>query len=114
MDPEWKEYEFMVIKHHKLHYNQSVWHTDVIPEEELMNAGFINDFNRHRLCRIARKRETQGKSILFSDYGMDFLSKDEHNNYYVGQVKHYKTSKVTASDIGTFLSDAKNHKFRNL
>lgn len=100
----WKEYEYMVIKHHSQTYNQVVWHTDVIPEEELFHAGFINDYNRHRLCRIARKREAQGQPIKYSDYGMDFLSKDTEGKYHAGQAKHYTKNRVSANDIGTFLS----------
>lgn len=41
--PDWKTYEYDVIKYHSKTYNHTVWHTDVIPEEELMNAGYIHD-----------------------------------------------------------------------
>jgi superfamily II DNA or RNA helicase len=101
---DWKKYEFYIVKHHKKKYNHIVWHTDVIPEQELLNSGFIHNFNKHRLLRIARSRESRGKKIkLFDDYGMDFLAKDVHNKYHAGQVKLY-TSKVTAKKLGTFIS----------
>ena len=96
----WKEYEFYIVKHHSKKYNHVVWHTDVIPEQELLNSGFIHNFNSHRLLRIARLRESQGKVIrLFDDYGMDFLAKDADNKYHAGQVKHYTSRKVSANDL---------------
>ena len=70
----WKEYEFYIIKKHKKEYNHVVWHTDVIPEQELINSGFIHNFNKHRLLRIARSRESRGEVVkLFDDYGMDWI-----------------------------------------
>lgn len=64
MDAKWKQYEFMVVNYHCEKYKHTVWHTDAIPEEELWKAGFITDFNRHRLGRIARKREAKGKEQI--------------------------------------------------
>jgi hypothetical protein len=100
----WKQYEFYVIEQHIAKYGHTVWHTDVIPEKELFNSGFIHDFNSHRLKRIANKRDNN--QVKYSDYGMDFLCKYNTNGitlYGAGQAKHYTTRKVTASDIGTFL-----------
>jgi superfamily II DNA or RNA helicase/stalled ribosome alternative rescue factor ArfA len=104
MDKEWREYEHHAIQYHQQTYEHTVWHNDVIPEEELMNAGFIHDFNRHRLCRIARKRESKGKAVKYNDYGMDFLSKDVNGNYHACQAKHYRKRKVVANDLGSFQS----------
>ncbi len=104
MDKEWREYEHQAVQYHQQTYGHTVWHNDVIPEEELMNAGFIHDFNRHRLCRIARRREAQGKAVKYNDYGMDFLSKDVNGNYHACQAKHYRKRKVVANDLGSFQS----------
>lgn len=102
---EWKDYEFQVIDDHIKNYRHLSWHTDVIPEEELYLAGFIHDFNNHRLKRIARAREAKDKKILFSDYGMDFLAKDSDDIYHAGQAKcWYDKRYVGAKDIGTFLN----------
>jgi superfamily II DNA or RNA helicase len=105
----WKLYEYFICEYHAKNYNHKVWHNNDIPEEELEQAGFINSYNKFRLDRIARKREAKGNLLLYSDYGMDFLAKEEFDNplsykYYTGQCKYYNSRKITASDIGTFLS----------
>lgn len=116
--PLWKQYEFLVIQDHISKYGHTVWHADVIPEMELLAAGFIHDYNKHRLKRIAKKREEENENTnkksksknksKYSDYGMDFLIKavDENGTvtYHVGQAKHHTTNKVTANDLGTFFS----------
>lgn len=103
---EWLDYEFQVVDFHRKTYGHEVWHTSVIPEDELHNAGVIHDFNKHRLLRIARKREEEGKRLVFSDYGMDFLAKETLENgnavYHAGQAKHYLSRKVSGNDLGTF------------
>ena len=98
----WRDYELFAIVRHQQKYNHVVWHTDVIPEEELIAAGYIHDSNRHRLIRIARRREAEGKDIKFTDYGMDFLARTEDNVYHAGQMKYYTSRKVTAADVGSF------------
>jgi superfamily II DNA or RNA helicase len=102
--PDWKEFEYFVCDKHRKDYGQTVWHVDSIPEIELEASGFINDYNAHRLKRIANRREAEGKSIKFNDYGMDFLALDKDNNYHPGQAKCYTDKKVTANDIGSFLA----------
>ena len=103
---EWLDFEFQVVEFHRKTYGHEVWHTSVIPEDELHNAGVIHDFNKHRLLRIARKREEEGKRLVFSDYGMDFLAKETLENgyavYHAGQAKHYISRKVSGNDLGTF------------
>ena len=106
---DWKLYEYFICNYHANKYSHKVWHNNVIPEEELENAGFINCYNKFRLDRIARKREAKGSLLLYSDYGIDFLAKEDSDNsssykYYTGQCKYYNSRKITASDIGTFLS----------
>jgi superfamily II DNA or RNA helicase len=81
-------------------YGHTVWHQSVIPEEELYLAGIIHDFNKHRLIRIAKRKENP--QIKYNDYGIDILAKDSDGNYYPCQAKHYTSRKVRASDIGTF------------
>jgi superfamily II DNA or RNA helicase len=100
----WKQYEFYVCSYHRDVYDETVWHTDVIPEEILEESGLINDYNRHRLLRIARKRRLKGMYVLFSDYGVDFVSRDEDGVYHFGQAKYYTNKKVCGNDVGTFLS----------
>jgi hypothetical protein len=90
-----KKFELFVCEEHRRRYKEIVWHNDNIPEEHLENAGIINDYNRHRLQRIARRREQNGKSLLYDDYGVDFLSLDSSGKYHVGQAKFYNTRNVT-------------------
>jgi superfamily II DNA or RNA helicase len=104
MEP-WKRYEIQIAQHHSNTYGHKVWLQDTIPEEELYKCGFIHDFNKHRLDRIARRREADGEDIVFSDYGMDILALDESSGkYHACQAKCYTTKRVSAQDLGTFLS----------
>ena len=83
---------------------ESVWHVNVIPEEELLKSGFINSFNQRRLDRIARKREAEGKTVrLVDDFGKDFLAKDKDGSYHAGQAKRY-AAKVSCGALGSFLA----------
>jgi predicted helicase len=86
----------------QLSYSKIVWHSSLIPEEELYLAGIVNDFNKLRIERIASKKYN-GK-VIYRDYGIDFLTKDQNGIYHAGQCKFYKDKVVTASDIGTFLA----------
>jgi len=105
LSPDWLDFEYFIVKYHHEIYNYKVWHTSVIPEEELNKSGFLNNANRFRLNRIAKYREEKGKLIKYSDYGFDFLAFDEKTGlYHACQCKHYKSNKVTANDIGTFLA----------
>ena len=99
-----KAFELYVIIYHKEKYGDEIWGAGYIPEEELYNSGFIHDSNKQRLNRIARRREAEGRVILISDYGMDFLSKDKNGEYHVIQAKNYNKTKVTAKHLGTFFS----------
>lgn len=102
---EWLAFEYFALKHHAETYGHHVWHTSTIPEDELFNAGVIHDFNKHRLKRLAMKREAEGKPLKYSDYGMDFLAKEttpDGDVYHACQAKHYLSRKVSGNDLGTF------------
>lgn len=102
---EWLAFEYFALKHHAETYGHQVWHTSTIPEDELFNAGVIHDFNKHRLKRLAMKREAEGKPLKYSDYGMDFLAKEttpDGDVYHACQAKHYLSRKVSGNDLGTF------------
>ena len=91
-------------------YGNQVWLTSYIPEEVLYAAGLIHNFNRLRQERLRQSRESKGKAVLFSDYGLDFLAKRTHEDgtvtYHAGQAKHYTSKRVRAADIATFLLQA--------
>jgi len=98
----WLEFEYYSINYHINKYGHKVWHQSVIPEDELYKSGYIHNFNRTRLNRLARSRESNGNSIKYADYGMDFLAYDEIKDlYYACQSKHYNC-KVSSNDLGTF------------
>ena len=103
-EKDWLQYEYQVINYHMIKFNHKIWHTSIIPEDELFNSGFITSYNKYRLTRIARNREACGKLVKFSDYGMDFLALDENGKYHAGQAKYYSNKNVSANDLGTFLS----------
>ncbi len=102
----WEKFEHHVIDYHTKITNHKSWHWKNIPEEHLYKAGYINDFNKHRLNRLSRYKDCNDKNInQYCEYGLDGIAFDEQNQIYHGiQAKYYTCKKVCASDIGTFLS----------
>lgn len=107
-----RRYELQVVDYHARTFGETVWHNEVIPEEELFQCGFIHDFNKHRLLRLAAKAESQGR-IRYRDYGMDFLSKDINGVYFAGQAKYRSRGTISANDLGTFLMVV-DHRLRSI
>ena len=99
---DYLEYEFQVCEHHRQTLNHIVWHWKYIPEEELFAAGFITDYNQHRLKR--RERLLEGENNI-REYGLDGLAADAEGNYHGLQAKCWNPKKyLTAHDLGTFYS----------
>ena len=104
-----RRYELQVVAHHAALTGQTVWHNEVIPEEELFQCGFIHDFNQHRLVRLALKADAEGREgPRYRDYGMDFLARDVGAEggaeYHAGQAKYRSRGSIGANDLGTFLN----------
>jgi len=97
----WNQYEHYIVEYHFKKYKHTVWHWSRVPEEHLWNAGYINDFNKHRLERLASNKEGINRH---KDYGLDGFALDLEKNYHGLQAKFYSTNKVSANDIGTFYS----------
>jgi superfamily II DNA or RNA helicase len=103
------DYEHEIVKQHRLLPNTEAWHWSDVPEDELFDAGYIHDFNQRRLNRLAEKVEPKepGQNRL-RDYGLDGLGKTTFEDgsvvYQALQAKFYHSKRVTASDIGSFLS----------
>lgn len=95
----WNQYEHHIVDHHHLKYKHTVWHWSRVPELHLYNAGYINEYNKHRLERLTKSKEGINRH---SDYGLDGLSLDSNETYHGLQAKYYLTNKVSANDIGTF------------
>ena len=97
----------MVRQHMDTHPNTDAYHWSVVPEEYLYEAGYITDFNKHRLERLMRKKEKKAGENRVRDYGFDGLAKTRvgDNVVFSGlQAKYYLNNQVCAGDIGTFLA----------
>ena len=95
----WSQFEHHTINHHYTTHGQITWHWSVTPEEHLYNSGYINDYNKNRLERLAQYKEGINRH---KDYGLDGLALDTNGVYFGLQAKYYTNNKVSANDIGTF------------
>ena len=93
-------YEHFICQYHRESQEQTVWHWNFIPEEELFAAGFINNFNSLRLLR--RELREEGKPIV-REYGLDGMSLDKNGNYHGLQAKYWTSRTLTGHDLGTFM-----------
>ena len=103
---DWKEYELQVVRYHQESYRQTTWHQEVIPEHVYFESGYIHNWNKHRLGRIMKRRETK-RCALLPDYGLDFISHStETGTYHGGQVKLRTgtTGRLTASECASFIN----------
>jgi superfamily II DNA or RNA helicase len=101
-------YEHDVIRQHSLLPNTISWHWSVVPEDLLYEAGYIHDYNKHRLERLAMAKEQKDGENRVRDYGFDGLAKTTSTDgdaavYHGIQAKNYHSRHVTAGDIGSFL-----------
>ena len=96
--PDYTLYEYDVMKQHRLTTGHKTWHWTQIPEQDLFNAGYITNFNKHRLT----KRLKKNKGGPIQEFGLDGLSLDL-DTYHGLQAKKY-TGTITADRLGTFLS----------
>jgi len=104
-----RQYELQVVTHHKTATGETVWHNEVIPEEELFQCGFIHDYNHTRLVRLAIQAQAKAREgPRYRDYGMDFLSRDADGVYHAGQAKYRSRGHIGANDLGTFLNVVNN------
>ena len=105
----WKHYEKQAINYHRLKTNQTTWHWNDIPEDDLFNSGYMTD---NLTMRMARKRaREEGDTNVYSEYGLDGLSYNPTTKTYNAlQMKYYpsKSSYIKASDLGTFQSVVHN------
>lgn len=57
---DWKAYELQAVRYHQETYRQTTWYQEVIPENVYFESGYIHNWNKHRLGRIMKRRETRG------------------------------------------------------
>jgi len=105
-DIDWYKFELYSIDHHRSKHNHKTWHWNDVPEDHLYNAGYIHNFNEHRLRRLSLFNNCKLKN-KYKDYGLDGLSLDSNGIYNGLQMKCWN-SKVRANDIGTFQSVVSN------
>ncbi len=98
--PEHTLYEYQVMEKHRSSTGHKTWHWIHIPEHHLYNAGYINDFNKHRLQKRLKKNNGH-----IGEYGLDGLAMDTSSNTYHGiQAKLYQVATITSKELGTFRS----------
>ena len=99
-------YEYAVMEEHRKRPNIEVKHwTEICPEDWLQEAGYIHDFNAHRLKRLHAKKEKKEVNPL-RDIGFDGMyreTKDQELPVYGGiQAKYYLSKQVSYNDLGSF------------
>ncbi len=94
----------MVVKHAADHPTSQVAHWSHVPEEWLEEAGYITSYNEHRLKRLMAKQEPADGVNRLKDYGADAMARSSDGSYDLLQAKYYKSNRVTAGDIGSFMA----------
>ena len=94
----------MVVKHAADHPTSQVHHWSHVPEEWLEEAGYITSYNEHRLKRLMAKQEPADGVNRLKDYGADAMARSSDGSYDLLQAKYYKSNRVTAGDIGSFMA----------
>ena len=94
----------MVVKHATDHPTSQVAHWSHVPEEWLEEAGYITSYNEHRLKRLMAKQEPADGVNRLKDYGADAMARSSDGTYDLLQAKYYKSNRVTAGDIGSFMA----------
>jgi len=94
----------MVVKHAADHPESQVAHWSHVPEEWLEEAGYITSYNEHRLKRLMAKQEPADGVNRLKDYGADAMARSSDGTYDLLQAKYYKSNRVTAGDIGSFMA----------
>ena len=99
------KFEHYCIREHQNNYpNEITYHWSNIPEEILVNSGFITDYHN---MRIKRKNDYDDNKLnSIKEYGLDGISYNKINNTYnVLQIKCYEpNSVIDASTLGSFIS----------
>ena len=106
-----RAFEYYSAEYHRRKYGDFVWHSSVIPEEDLFAAGIFHEYNGRRMMRNAQLRDQRTAGGITSPYvddGVDFLAKrpapdpSKAATYHVGQAKNYATRKVSQNDLTGF------------
>jgi superfamily II DNA or RNA helicase len=100
VEAQWKEFEYFSYEWYRSNFdNSKVFLWDFIPEEKLIDSGYLLDLSKHRKTRLDHKLNP------VRDCGLDLLV-EEYNEknqviYHGGQCKHYHGT-VSGQDLGYF------------
>ena len=100
VEAQWKDFEYFSYEWCRNNFdNSKVFLWDSIPEEKLIDSGYLLDLSKHRQTRLDHKLNP------VRDCGLDLLVEEcnEKNQivYHGGQCKHYHGS-VSGKDLGYF------------
>ena len=102
-DKDWKKFEKISIQYHKNNYKcDNVWLWHNVPEEVLINAGYITNTEKYRK-KILKLPLPVINTNYVRDYGVDGMAKNG-NIYTAIQAKHYTDKRICAKDVGSFQS----------
>ena len=99
------EYENYVLFELNSNHKYNLWNWKYIPENILIDYGFIHDMNEHRLLKKKIKLQNNNVSQEINcliDTGIDLLGFDNLNNLIAIQCKNGYSSGLTISNISTF------------
>ena len=95
------DFEKYMIYYHFTKYNDITYNWKDIPEEWLVESGYIHNYNELRKKRLIELNDKQ-----CGEYGLDGMTYNKELQCYQGlQAKHYsEKNTLTANCLGTFLS----------
>ncbi|KAG5183161.1 P-loop containing nucleoside triphosphate hydrolase protein [Tribonema minus] len=96
----WLSYEHFVCEHHSLTTGHDVFHWSAVGDELLLASGFVDGLNQARAARIERDRTTRSRR----EYGLDGIARDQNGVHHGIQAKLWRTRKLTAADLATFVN----------
>lgn len=107
MNVNWKVFEqYAILQHSIRNRNHIVWNWINIPEEHLVNSGYINNINMTRMNKIkqlyTQKRQRHINS--FNEYGFDGLALDTSTKTYHSIQAKFYNRKITSKIIATAFS----------
>ena len=95
---KWKQYELQACEHHAKRHGHTVYHWSNVPEDVLINSGFVSSHHDWRLLRKAVEHKKQMR-----EFGLDGIAVDKDGVYHGIQAKCWNET-LCASDLGSFLS----------
>ena len=96
----WYKYELQIINTHYEKYGHDTRHWSNIPEQWLIDVGWLTARRRFRLMKKKFLSDTQN-FWTFREYGLDGIAKID-NVYHPIQVKLRDSNRLSANELGSF------------